>query len=109
MPVALEVQYQLGDLKFSWDTEKYRRNVQKHGITFEEAATTWLDRNAIEEFDQAHSTREDRWFRIGLSLRGALLVTWSAVLIRKGEEVIRIIGARRVTTAEQLLYEENAS
>ncbi len=98
--------YQLGDLKFTWDPGKHRRNVLKHGVTFEEAATTWLDPDALEKFDEAHSAHEDRWLRIGFSLRGALLVTWSVVRVREGQEAIRIIGARRATRNEWRLYED---
>ncbi len=35
--------FELGDLTFVWDPEKHRTNVEKHGITFEEAAMTWLE------------------------------------------------------------------
>ena len=79
-------------------------NVRNHGITFEEAATTWMDSFAIEVFDEEHSDHENRWLRIGMSLRGALLVTWSAERSSKTSVVIRIIGARRVTKREQRLY-----
>jgi hypothetical protein len=109
MAVAPDAWFQLGDLSFTWNLAKAKSNAQKHGVTFEEAATTWLDRDAIERFDDAHSGAEDRWLRIGRSLRGALLVTWSTVRQRGGEEVIRIIGARRATGTERKLYEETTS
>jgi uncharacterized protein len=99
------VVFSIGDLAFTWSSKKYRGNVAKHGITFEEAATTWLDPFAIEHFDELHAAAEDRWLRIGWSLRGALLVVWSTEREADRQTVIRIIGARRASRKELRLYE----
>ena len=72
------VRYRLGHLAFAWDAAKAETNVRTHGVAFEEAATTWLDPRAIERFDEEHASDEDRWLRIGASIRGALLVVWSS-------------------------------
>ncbi len=97
----------LGDLVFEWDVGKAEANVDKHGITFEEAATTWLDPFAIERFDREHSDVEERWIRIGVSLRSVVLVVWSTE--RDDTAVrIRLIGARRANPGERKLYEEQA-
>ena len=101
--------FRLGDLAFDWDEAKAERNVAKHGVTFVEAATTWLDPQAIERSDDEHSTTEDRWLRIGSSLRGALLVIWSAERNDDDEVWIRIIGARRANRRERELYEQEES
>ena len=98
--------YRLGELLFTWDAAKAIANVDKHGITFEEAATTWLDPLAIERVDDVHSDDEDRWLRIGTSLRGALLVVWSTERQAQKRPLIRIIGARRATRRERRLYEQ---
>jgi uncharacterized protein len=100
------VRFRLDDLSFTWDPAKAAANVTKHGISFEEAATTWLDRNAIERFDEAHSAAEERWLRIAYSLRGALLVAWSTERARSSGVVIRIIGARRAHRRERELCEK---
>lgn len=84
---------------------KAEANVRTHGITFEEAATTWLDQGAIESFDERHSEDEDRWLRIGSSLRGVLLVVWSTERpSARDQTVIRIFGARRTNRMERDLY-----
>lgn len=101
--------YRLRDLEFSWDPEKAEANVRKHGITFEEAATTWLDPFAIERPDPRHVEHEERWLRIGASLRGALLVAWSTEREDEGGIVIRIIGARRATAKEHEVYESSTA
>lgn len=101
------VRFQLGDLRFTWDADEYEANIEKHGVTFEEAATTWIDARAIERFDEEHSAREDRWLRIGSSLlRGTVLVTWSSSRSTDDGELVRIIGARPATRRERRLYEE---
>lgn len=101
----MQVTFRLGDLELVWDPKKAETNVRKHGISFEEAATTWLDPFAIERPDPQQPAEEQRWLRIGTSLRDALLVTWSTDREREGRVVIRIIGARRATAKEHELYE----
>ncbi len=106
--VAPAVQFRLGHLAFAWDIAKAEANIVRHGITFEEAATTWLDPLAVERLDEEHSDTEDRWLRLGWTLRGALLVVWSTEREMKSRTVIRIIGARRATRRERDLYEEQS-
>ena len=103
--MAEPIRLRIGSLSFAWDPAKAESNVRTHGITFEEAATTWLDPLAIERFDEEHSPPEDRWLRIGASLRGALLVVWSTERQAGQETVIRIIGARRTIRRERDLYD----
>lgn len=106
MHVPSSVLFRLGELQFTWDPAKSEANAEKHGISFEEAATTWLDPFAIERFDDAHSQEEERWLRIGSSLRGALLVVWSTERQTGRRTSIRIIGARRANRKEWRLYEQ---
>lgn len=105
--MSRDVRFRLGDLGFVWDDAKARTNADKHGITFAEAATTWLDPLALERADDAHADREARWIRIGESLRGALIVAWSTERETRSETVIRIIGARRANRKERRLYEQS--
>ena len=103
--MAVVARFLLGDLEFAWDPEKARSNVERHGVSFEEAATTWLDPLAIERRDEDHSVDEERWLRIGSSLRDALLVVWSTERSEDRRPVIRIIGARRANRKERELHE----
>lgn len=100
------IRFRLGNLTFTWDSKKYETNVRKHGVTFEDAATTWLDPLAIERADEEHSEQEERWLRIGASLHGELLVVWSSEGPDHRESVIRIIGARRTSRKERERYEQ---
>lgn len=56
----MDVIFDLGDLKFEWDSEKAEINKKKHKISFETAARVFLDENAYDEFDELHSDFEDR-------------------------------------------------
>jgi hypothetical protein len=87
---------------FEWDLEKSERNKQKHGVTFEEAATVFLDHLALTIPDQFHSTDEERFLMLGESDRRRLLVV---AHVERGEN-IRIISARIATKRERQNYEE---
>jgi hypothetical protein len=77
------------------------RHVRKHGITFEEAASVFLDDLAVPYAD---AMNQDRLILIGMSLRSNLLLVVFAE--RRSGEVIRIISARRATQRERRAYEE---
>ncbi len=89
-------------LAFEWDEEKSKRNVRKHGVTFEEAKTVFNDPFAITIADPDHSAEEERYLDIGLSVKERVLVVWYT----EREENIRIIGCRRATPSERKTYEE---
>ena len=90
-------------MKFEWDTEKAAANSRKHGVSFDEAGTVFLDQLALSGPDPDHSVGEPRYITFGMSSLGRLL----AVCHTHRPGVIRIISARRVTRAERKLYEEN--
>ena len=46
--------------RFEWDTVKAVRNIKEHKVSFERAATVFLDPNAMSIFDDAHSEEEER-------------------------------------------------
>lgn len=87
-------------MKFEWDDGKAAENRRKHRVTFEIARSIFADPNLLQEFDQAHSLSEERWIAIGASNRGRLLTV--SHTIRNG--TIRIISARRATSAEAKRY-----
>ena len=59
---------------FSWDSYKNEINKRKHGISFEEAQTVFLDNNALMFDDPSHSYDEDRFLIIGIARRENLCV-----------------------------------
>ena len=90
-------------MKFDGDLKKAEANLRKHGVSFDEAATVFLDPMAVSGPDPEHSIGEDRYITFGFSRLGRLLAVCHAY--RAG--AIRIINARRVTRDERKLYEES--
>ena len=88
---------------FEWDPQKARLNLQKHRVSFNEAATAVLDPLAKTAVDPYHSISECRFITFGVSLRGRLL----GVSYTQREETGRIISARRATGIERKVYEED--
>jgi uncharacterized DUF497 family protein len=91
------------DLRFEWDPRKDAANQRKHGISFAEAQTVFLDDRAllIEDPDDEN---EDRFVLIGLS--AALRTVVVCHCYREEDSVIRIISARRAHREERRDYEE---
>ena len=89
-------------LRFEWDDAKNRLNRKRHGVSFEEAQTAFLDENARLMDDPDHSDDEDRFILLGLSVRLRLLVVAHAY--RHFDESIRIISARRADPSERREY-----
>ena len=59
-------------LIFEWDDRKDRANLEKHGVSFEEARTAFYDENAIVFFEPDHSADENRFILPGLSFKPGL-------------------------------------
>lgn len=89
-------------MKYEWDERKAASNENKHGVSFDEAASVFLDSLAVSGADPDHSADEFRYITFGMSSLGRLL----AVCHTYRDDSIRIISARRVTRAERKLYEE---
>ena len=89
-------------LRVEWDASKSLDNKRKHGISFEEAQTVFLDEKALMIHDPDHSDDEDRFVLLGLSIKIRLLTVCHCY--RKSDEVIRIISARKATRTEQKRY-----
>jgi uncharacterized DUF497 family protein len=83
----------MADVRFEWDPRKSRSNKAKHGVTFEEARSAFLDENARVILDPAHSLDEERFVLLGMSIRLRVLVACHCY--RESDDVIRIIFARR--------------
>jgi len=89
---------------FTWDPKKADANRNKHGSTFEKAATVFDDALSVAFPDPDHSVGESRFLIIGLSALGrVLVVSYTEVAI----DVIRIISARAATAHERTFYEED--
>ncbi|MCP4749511.1 MAG: BrnT family toxin [Proteobacteria bacterium] len=89
-------------MEFEWNSQKAESNLTKHGVSFHEAGTVFSDPLAITFDDPDHSDGEYRYITLGLSRLNNLLIV--SHIERDGKT--RIIGARRMTGKERLIYEE---
>jgi uncharacterized protein len=87
-------------MEFEWDAPKAEANIQKHGVSFDEAASVFLDQLAVSGQDPDHSVG---YITFGMSSLGRLLSV--SHTYRTGG--IRVISARRVTRIERKFYEES--
>ena len=89
-------------LRFEWDPKKDAANRRKHGIGFDEGETVFSDERALLLDDLEHSADEDRFLLLGLSSSLRLLVV--SHTYREGDDVIRLIAARKATRTERAQY-----
>jgi len=87
---------------FDWDENKNRINLEKHGITFEEASTVFFDDRAILFDDPEHSIDEDRFLLLGMSETAKVCIVCHCY--RESDTLIRIISARQATRKEEQRY-----
>ena len=92
----------MGNIEFAWDRRKARSNLVKHGVSFEEAQTVFLDESARLIDDPDHSEDEDRFLLLGYSLQARCLIVNHCY--RESDFVIRLISARRATPQEEEVY-----
>jgi len=94
----------VSELRFEWDERKNAENQRKHGVSFEEAQTAFLDDHAMLIDDPDHSSREERFILLGLS--AALRHVVVCHCYRASNSVIRIISARKATATEREGYRQ---
>ena len=87
---------------FEWDPRKAASNARKHGVTFDEAATAFVDPFGRIVEDPRHSTVESRFVLPGYSEHHRLL----AVMFTERGDRIRLISARKTTRRERHDYQE---
>ncbi|MCC5603151.1 BrnT family toxin [Nostoc favosum] len=88
-------------MEFEWDKNKNQQNIQKHGISFEEA-TEIFDSVVFTSIDERYDYEEIREISIG-SIQGVVIIT-VAHTDRNGK--IRLISARKATPKERRTYYE---
>ena len=88
-------------IPFERATDKASSNLDKHSVSFSEAASAFADPLSLTIFDPNHSANEDRFLLLGLSAIQRLLV----VSHTDQSDTIRIISARVANRSERLQYE----
>jgi uncharacterized DUF497 family protein len=88
----------MSSLRFEWNEKKNAANRRKHGISFAEAKTAFLDEDARVIPDPEHSDEAERFVLLGLSISVRVLVVCHCY--RQGGDVVRIISARKADRDE---------
>lgn len=84
-------------------TKRRRRVILRNTeYPFADAATVFNDPLYVDFYDPDHSSDEQRYLVIGMSREGHLVI----VSYTERNDVIRLISAREVTSAERKAYEE---
>jgi uncharacterized DUF497 family protein len=97
------------NLRFEWDEAKNLSNLRKHGTSFEEASTVFLDPFFISVQDCVEDG-ELRWLTLG-TVESLLLLAVAHTIREEHDhgrsvEIIRIISTRRATRKERRRYED---
>ena len=92
-------------MKFEWDEENNRSNINKHGISFQDAVYAFSDPFALSIPDN-YSENEERWILLGKNVNETL--TLVVHTFRSGN-VTRLISARKATKHEQSAYTKRLS
>ena len=87
-----------------WDPRKAKANLRKHGVSFEEAATVFLDPLALTFLDPDYWDEEDREMTIGVTKNHRTVFVSHC----QRENRTRIISARKTTRKERKQYEEGS-
>ena len=89
-------------MEFEWDPEKDELNQRKHGVSFAEASTVFLDPLHATVPDDRYTVEESRFRTVGQTVAGRLVI----VAHTDREDRIRIISARVTTNRERRQYEQ---
>jgi len=90
---------------FEWDPRKATGNAAKHGVSFDDGVTVFLDPNGLDGPDVQHSEAEARFRRLGKAADGRVLMVAYTIRRRGDAETIRLISARRASRRERAAYE----
>ena len=101
-PQAHKYNVHMKQLEFQWDPKKNRKNIRKHGVSFEEAKTVFYDEYALQFFDPDHSDDEDRFLLLGISFKLRTIIACHC--FREEETVVRIISAKKADKGETQDY-----
>lgn len=93
-------------MPFDWNPQKAAHNLRKQGVSFELAQEVFSDPFCVT-IEERVVNGELRYWTIGrLEKLMILVVVHTISETAEGDEVIRIISARRATSRERRLYEE---
>ena len=94
-------------MRFEWGDQKNNLNIEKHQVSFNEAKEVFLDPMHISKLDHRFDYFEERWITLGRTAKKNILVVANMFFDDNGEEIIRIISARKANQKERIFYEQH--
>ncbi|MCL1893394.1 MAG: BrnT family toxin [Holophagaceae bacterium] len=94
-------------IRFEWDEKNATEHERKHGINFEDAKLAILDPNSITEPDTRFDYTEERYRTLGMVANSLLMLLVAHTIEENGDEVIRIISARKAEPHERRRYDNH--
>ena len=88
-------------MKFEWDPHKAKANFKKHGVSFEDAKEALICEILVVLKENSDSG-EERYVYLGMCKKLNVLVV---VVAYRGEDITRIISARKANKKERKFYE----
>ncbi|MFE3839514.1 BrnT family toxin [Pseudogemmobacter sonorensis] len=88
-------------MKFEWDEDKHRANIEKHGVSFEDASKIF-EGFTLDAIDDRFPYGEERIISLGRLGEVVVLV----VVHTERDGVCRIISARQANRKERKRYDE---
>lgn len=98
---AMDIEYELRGIRFRWSADKAKRNAEKHGVAFEQAAQVFFD--PFVRWEDASDKSERRDAAVGADFGFRLLFV--VHILFEGDH-IRIISARKAEPPERKRYED---
>lgn len=98
---AMDIEFELRGIRFRWSADKARRNAEKHGIGFEQAAQIFFD--PFVRYEDASDKSEERDAAVGADFDFRFLFV---VHVFFEDDTIRIISARKAEPPERKRYED---
>jgi uncharacterized DUF497 family protein len=92
-------------MRFEWDVHKDRINRRKHKVSFATAVLVFDDPAHLSVQDRSVDG-EERWQTLGCAGGVVILLVAHTWREADGEEVVRIISARKATVQERRRYEK---
>ena len=96
------IKYELEGQIFEWNIVKYEKNIEKHGISFEEAATVLIRTDTNIVVDDDNTEDEERFVALGFSEETRMLIV--CYCERSDGDIVRIISERKATKHERDSY-----
>jgi uncharacterized DUF497 family protein len=90
-------------IKFTWRPEKAKRNLKKHGVSFETAKEVFSDPHVVITED-CETDSETRYHAIGFAGGEILLLVVYVDNSNDEQEILHIVSARKADIYEQTTY-----